>query len=409
MRIPWLRRNFLARRHLDRIFLDVPDAVLRSLRGNSGWPPYSLRSFVGDASGFERVGRGFIEDLKKLGLVRRGTRVFEIGCGCGRLAWPLAADETLRDLGLSYTGMDIDHANIDWCQRHISPLHSRFLFYHADCQNASYNPRGSIAASSYHFPHPDASFDLILLTSVFTHVLPDELTHYLSEIARLLVPDGTAYASFFLYGSQSESDRADRHPLEFTAAGNDHAVNRKDFPLNAVAFNEDFVRKAIHRAGLKLLGLPRYGSQDLLLITPDENTGGPDLLNGWHELESECWRWTERVFAVRLSHQPAKATTLRFRFTIAEVVLQEARVLRLRAYVNGVALQTAAFAAAGEHFYLQDVPPTALQVSERPLIRFELENAYRSSGPDQRELSVQVAFWAYCNETRRPLNAIEML
>jgi SAM-dependent methyltransferase len=408
MRIPWLRRNFLARRRLDRVFLDVPDAVMRSLSGRSHWPPYSLRTFVGDARGFERVGRWFVEDLTKLGLVGRGTRVLEIGCGCGRLARPLAADETLRELGLSYTGMDIDHASIDWCRRHIAPLNSRFHFYHADCHNASYNPGGTIAASSYWFPHPGNSFDLILLTSVFTHVLPDELTHYLSEIARLLAPDGTAYASFFLYGSPGEAGQARRHPLEFSFTHDDYAVSSKDHPANGVAFNECYLRKAIHGAGLKLLGAPRYGGQDLLLITRDPNTGSPHLLNGWHELEGECWRWTERAFAVRLPYLPENATTLRFRFTIAAAVLEEAGTVRLRASVNGVALQASEFTAVGEHVYVQNIPPEALRARELFLIRFELEKAYRSSGPDQRELGVQVRFWAYCNEERRLLNAIEI-
>src|SRR5260221_7114184 len=260
-----LRRNFLARRLLDRIFLDGPDSVLRSLSGHSHLPPYSLRSFVGEAHDFENVGRWFAEDLERLGLLERGTRIFEIGCGCGRLARLLAADPKLRELELSYTGMDIDRASIDWCRRHINPLNPRFDFYHADCHNASYNPSGSISASSYRFRHMDASFDLILLTSVFTHVLPDELTHYVSEIARLLTPYGIAYASFFLYGSDGESDRSDRHPLEFSVTHDDYAVSLKDFPANAVAFNEAFVCKSLHRAGLKLLGPPRYGSQDLLL------------------------------------------------------------------------------------------------------------------------------------------------
>jgi len=403
MRIPWLRGNFLARRHLDRIFLDVPDAALRSLQGRGNWPPLSLRSFVGKASEFEDAGRWFVEDLKELGLLGRGTQVLEIGCGCGRLARPLAADTTLQELGLSYTGMDIDRASIDWCCRHISRMNSRFDFYHADCHNASYNPGGSVEASAYHFPHPDASFDLILLTSVFTHVLPDEMTHYVSEIARLLAADGVAYASFFLFGTHAESDRADRHRLDFSVIHPDYAVNRKDFPVNAVAFHEDFVRNAVQRAGLTLLGPPRYGRQDLVLIAREGTVESNRLLTGWHALESGRWRWTERVFAVQLLQPPANAATLRFKFTIAEAVLRETGIVRLRAWVNGFELKTGEFSSAGENLYVQDVPAGALHTSECPLIRFELENAYRSDGPDRRELGVQVAFWTHCNGTLRPL------
>jgi SAM-dependent methyltransferase len=264
-----------------------------------------------------------------------------------------------------------------------------------------------MAASSYHFPHRDASFDLILLTSVFTHVLPDELTQYLSEIARLLAPDGVAYASFFLYGSQSATDLAGRHPLKFTFAHEGYSVSREDFPANAVAFEEAFLSQALRQAGLRLIGAPRYGGQDLILITRDENAGSLHLMNGWHELERERWRWTERVFAVRMPHRPAPAAILRFRFTIADAVHKTAGIVKIKASVNDVALQTSEFTTPGEHLYVQDVPDAALQPDGSPLVRFELENAYRT-GSDQRELGVQVSFWATCNDARRALHPIEI-
>jgi SAM-dependent methyltransferase len=409
MQIPWLRRNFLARRRLDRLFLDVPDSVLRSLSGQSYWPPYSLRSFVGEARSFEKIGCWFVEDLNQLGLLGRNARILEIGCGCGRLARPLAVDPKLRELGVSYTGMDVDRAGVDWCRRHVTPLNPRFDFYHADCHNASYNPTGSIPAASYRFPYPDASFDLILLTSVFTHVLPQELTHYLSEIARLLTPYGVAYASFFLYGSDGESDPSSRHPFEFSAADDNYALTLKDSPANAVAFNEDFVRQALPQAGLKLLGAPRYGGQDLLLITREQNGQYPDLLSGWHALEWECWRWTERIFAVRLPPHTARTAALRFRFVIADLVLKAVGIVRLRAWVNDFALPAKEFFTAGEHTYVQEIPPESLQVGESPVIRFELESALRTPGPDERELGVQVLFSILCNGARKAVNAIEIV
>jgi len=406
MRFPWLRRNFLARRRLDRIFLDGPDSVVRSLSGRSHWPPYSLRSFVGGAHDFENVGRWFVEDLKGLGLLERAARILEIGCGCGRLARPLLAEGKRRQLDLSYTGMDIDNASVDWCRRHISPLNPRFEFYRGDCHNASYNPGGSVSASSYRFPHADASFDLILLTSVFTHVLPEEFTNYVSEIARLLTPYGIAYASFFLYGSDEGAQ--DRHPLKFSITHGDYAVSIKDFPANAVAFNEAFVCDSLHRAGLKLLGSPRYGSQDILLIAREEGGKCVQLLTGWHRIEKERWRWTERVFSVKLPQLTAGATTLRFRFFIADALLKPDGVVRLFVSVNDVALDTSEFTAAGEHIYENEVPSAALQKSQSPVIRFELGRTFKASGPDERELGLQVIFWTSCNETYRPLNAIEI-
>jgi hypothetical protein len=118
-----------------------------------------------------------------------------------------------------------------------------------------------------------------------------------------------------------------------------------------------------------------------VLITREEAEESVELLTGWHPLECERWRWTERIFAVRLSKPLANAPIVRFRFTIAEAVLQETGVVRLRASVNGVELEAGEFTAPGEHVYAQSIPPAAFRAGECPLIRFELENALRSPAP----------------------------
>ena len=188
MTIPWFRSRFLLRRRLDRLFLDGPDAVIRRLRGRSHWPPYSLRAFVGGAKDFDQVGEWFCGDLLRLGLLNRGTRILDIGCGCGRVAYTLATDRRVDGLQIRYTGMDIDRASVQWCSQNIATAHPGFSFYHANCESPSYNPGGSEAADRYVFPHPDGSFDLVLLTSVFTHLLEDAAVHYLAEVSRLLAP-----------------------------------------------------------------------------------------------------------------------------------------------------------------------------------------------------------------------------
>ena len=50
----------------------------------------------------------------------------------------------------------------------------------------SANPKGRFRASECRFPWDDESFDFVLLTSVFTHMLPADREHYLSEIARVM-------------------------------------------------------------------------------------------------------------------------------------------------------------------------------------------------------------------------------
>ena len=273
MKIPWLRRNFLARRWLDRLFLDVPDFVARAFTHRRHWPPYSLRAFVGGARGFDQVGTWFVAELKGLGLFSHGTQILDVGCG--RLAYALATDAALRDLQIAYTGMDVDRASIRWCTRSISPRNARFSFYHADCYSASYNPGGKIAAASYRFPHADASFQLILLTSICTHVLERDLPHYIEELARLLAPGGVAYVTFFLYDTpEAVTSGSARHGIAFPFVHGNSAVNRQDYPTNAVAYDEAFVRELVGRVGLRVIEPTRYGVQDVLLLTRNETQHG---------------------------------------------------------------------------------------------------------------------------------------
>lgn len=271
MNIPWFRHSILARRWLDRLRYDAPDFAARAFTERRHWPPYSLRAFVGGAEKFDEVGPWFLTEFRNLGLFHFGVRILDIGCGCGRLAYALAADEALRELQIEYTGMDVDRASIRWCRRNISPRNPRFTFYHADCRNASYNPRGAMAAVDYRFPHADASFELILLTSLCTHILEPELRHYIEEIARLLAPGGVVYATFFLYETPEEiAAGIHRHGIAFPFVQGNFAMSCEEYPANAVAYSEAFVRALIQQAGLRVIEPARYGVQDVLLLTRPE-------------------------------------------------------------------------------------------------------------------------------------------
>jgi SAM-dependent methyltransferase len=407
MKIPWMRRNFGVRRILDRLLLDPPDALFRLLTGRRDQPPYSLRAFVGGAKNFDEAGRFFLEDFFRMQLFSRCARLLEIGCG--RVALSLASDGRVDVLEVSYFGMDVDHTNIKWCDQHITKRNSRFRFYHADCYNSSYNPHGSIAADSYSFPHADESQDLIVLTSVLTHVLPNELTHYLSEISRLLAPGGMVYTSLFLYRSSCGAPSGSgRHKISFPVLRGHYAVNREDFPTNAVAYEECYFRDAVRGAGLRILEPVRFGIQDIVLLSKQADpTEKLHLGEGWHQLEKGCWRWTKRTCVAEVPRPSGAASTLRFRFTVVEALLGNLG-LRLRATAAGVRLPDCSYWTVGEHLYVQDIPPSALNGPSIP-IHFEIENGYSAVADDLRELGVQVMFWT-CGEgmIRRPLCPISI-
>jgi SAM-dependent methyltransferase len=393
MQIPWFRRDFLLRRQLDRLFLDLPDAAFRWLTGRGDWPPYSLRSFVGGAQSFDRVGSAFLDQFWSLGLFSRGVRILDVGCGCGRIASALAKDRRLQELGVRYMGMDVDRASVEWCQRHITPANDRFSFYQADCLNPTYNPRGAVTADAYVFPHPDASFDLILLTSVMTHLLERDMLHYLSEASRMLAPGGVAYASFFLHESfAAAGEGAARHGIRFPARIGNSAVNREDHPTNAVAYEEPFVRGALQELGLEIIGSPLYGTQDILLLAKAPGWWiPPQLMAGWHALEDGCYRWTERRFSVRLRRGQMGNATVRFRFHLPPAIMEQHKTVLLQAKVDGMPLLSREYHSCGEQLFVCEIP-AHLWTDGSALMEFELDKALAPSPADGRELGLQVMF-----------------
>ncbi|MGP0074748.1 MAG: class I SAM-dependent methyltransferase [Bryobacteraceae bacterium] len=404
MKIPWLRGHFLARRQLDRLFLDLPDAAFRHLTGRRDWPPYSLRSFVGGARDFDRVGAVFLDELRSLDLFRPGTRILDIGCGCGRMARALAGDRRLRELEGAYTGMDIDRECVEWCRRNITPVNGAFTFYGADCFNRSYNPRGMAAAGDYVFPHFDISFDVILLNSVMTHLLEHEMRHYLAEVSRMLAPGGVAYTSFFLYKSLDDAAAgAARHGIRFPFQLGNYAVNREDFPTNAVAYRESYVRSAAAELGFEILEPIRYGPQDALWLTKAPGTWVPPRLErGWHAMEDGCWRWTERRFAVHLSRAASGSAALRFRFQLPKAIMDEHQSIRLSARAGGVVLPPRDYAAPGDQLYVCEIPDCAW-VDGAVLMEFELDKAREPSDADRRELGMVVKFMECSGPLKRRL------
>ena len=237
------------------------------MKGQEDLPPYSLRRFAGGSSKFEQVGRWFLSEFRRLRLLGEGCRILDVGCGCGRLAGVFAKNTELVELGVSYTGMDVDRDSIDWCRHHITPLNSSFRFDHADLHNSVYNPEGSLDPSTYCFPHDDGSFDLIVATSLFTHLLEPEAVHYLAEMARLVSAQGSIYASFFLVSDQNEAiEGIERHGIKFPVDRGDYYLASETQPEGAVAFREQRVLVNARRVGLELATEIFYGAQDNLLF-----------------------------------------------------------------------------------------------------------------------------------------------
>jgi SAM-dependent methyltransferase len=222
-------------------------------------PPAHLRIYyyrTWDPVAFVRAAENGRTELLTRGL-RPEHRVLDIGSGIGNLA--IALVDYLRG---SYDGLEIHPEAVAWCQQEITPRHPTFRFHRADVASRAYNPCGKTPASQYTFPFANRSFDFVLLGSVFTHMLPDEIEQYLREISRVLADGGTCVASFFLVNDHTRSGLETgtsfmsfdvRHPSGVCHL-HDAAV-----PEAAVAFEEAFVRQAHERAGLRIRDIHRGG------------------------------------------------------------------------------------------------------------------------------------------------------
>jgi SAM-dependent methyltransferase len=182
-------------------------------------------------------------------------RVLDVGSGIGNLALSLAPDLTG-----TYDGLEIHPGAVKWCQSAITPRYPRIRFHHADVFSSAYNPRGRLTASAYRFPFDESSFDFVYLGSVFTHMLPDDVAHYLGEIARVLATGGIMAASVFLLNDERTVHiDAGRSFMRFPYVDPSGFARLHDRgrPEAAIAIDEPFVRHACTRAGLTIEGVRR--------------------------------------------------------------------------------------------------------------------------------------------------------
>lgn len=199
---------------------------------------------------FYKVGQEIVAKLKQLAGLGPSSRVLDIGCGPGRVAWPLA-----RELGPdgSYDGFDTARAYIDWCANGLALDPQRVRFHHFDIYNSAYNPTGTINGEQLVFPWPDHTFTLAIATSLFTHLSAAGTVNYLREIARTLAPGGRVFASFFVLDDDSLQviKQRDTYP-RFTDVIEHGRVADPDSPDAAIAFDIDWLHQLFLSAGYTL-------------------------------------------------------------------------------------------------------------------------------------------------------------
>jgi SAM-dependent methyltransferase len=220
-------------------------------------PPRGLW-FVGGEREHQAINEEFLGYFVDLGGLRSTNRVLDVGCGIGVVASRLT--KFLSPKG-SYEGFDIVRAGIEWATKNITKRYPNFHFTHTDVFNKHYNPKGKLLPESFSFPYPSGSFDFVFLKSVFTHMRPEPVQHYMREVRRVLKPDGHCLATAFLLNHESihliqtgQSSLSLKHDL----AG--YSVVDPEFPETTIGFPEEKFLQWLQDAELQPKPPIHYGS-----------------------------------------------------------------------------------------------------------------------------------------------------
>lgn len=262
---------------LSRIEALLIDQVRTAIRPRRLQPPVHMRWRVGeppwDVYGrhFELMGRHFQAKLERDAGLNSASRVLDIGSGCGRLAIPLT--EVIGAEG-AYVGLEIVPSMVRWCQRNISVRFPNFRFVRCAVQNSNYNPREPQRAEQYQFPFENEQFDLVIATSVFTHLRPASAQNYIVQSARVLRPGGKLFITAFLAGNGNRPANCAfqfEHPLDGVAL-----TTSPNNPEKAVAYPVEWLLAEMRRAKLELAQPvkrgawtgenPAYSGQDVLIL-----------------------------------------------------------------------------------------------------------------------------------------------
>ncbi len=248
----------------------------RFLNGRNNLIPPKTIQYVGGKDQFVAAGKEFFELFKTLGHLEPDHAVLDIGCGTGRMSYPLTSFLSARG---KFVGFDIVPHAIEWCRVRYEHQFPNFHFYLANLYNSDYNPSGKIKGAHYRFQHQNAEFDFAFATSVFTHLLPDESQNYLNEIRRILKPKGRALLTFFVINEESKAQiEAGRTVIPLKYKMNGFYTSTPECPENAVGYEQNDLLKMLSRAGLEIEGPIHFGEwcprtkflsfQDILIVRP---------------------------------------------------------------------------------------------------------------------------------------------
>jgi SAM-dependent methyltransferase len=224
-------------------------------------PPIDIRVGVGPFKNpqlYRTSAKEMVHRLINLCGLRPSEQILDIGCGCGRVAAGLT---TYLDRIARYEGFDCEASWIEWCQQSITPRFPHFHFQFVDVVAGAHNPEGKLQAAEFTFPYPADTFDIALASSVFTHMLPGGVEHYVAETARVLKPGGRFLVSHLLFNTEAlQAVEEGRTIFDFRCELGPCRTFDPQTPEEGVAYEEGYVRAVFERNGLYVQEPIHYGT-----------------------------------------------------------------------------------------------------------------------------------------------------
>ncbi|NEP78864.1 MAG: glycosyltransferase family 92 protein [Okeania sp. SIO3B3] len=209
--------------------------------------------------------------IQRIGLKPMDS-ILDIGCGESKVYYGLTYYLTPK---ARYEGIDFSNKVINWAQQEITSRKPNFNFQCQDIYHPIYNSKGTMPMKKFVFPYAEASFDVVCISNLFTHLSSIDVRHNLYQIQRVLKVGGKCLFACFLINYESQKLIAD-------GKSSQHLVNEIEgglcldpkLPEKTVGFQESLLVDWIEEIGLTIVG-KYYGSwcgrksftyQDLLIV-----------------------------------------------------------------------------------------------------------------------------------------------
>lgn len=157
-----------------------------------------------------------------------GARILDFGCGV-KISQALYQMDSPQ---AEYVGLDVYGEMITFLQGALGS-HDKYDFHTVPFQNEMYNPDGAPMTPTSDLPVGDTLFDIQLMFSVITHMVPQDSAATLAILRRYIAPTGKLLFWAFADPDQAEDFRDD-NPAR---------------PLLRAKYSEQAIEKIIAEAG----------------------------------------------------------------------------------------------------------------------------------------------------------------